>query len=1498
MLTLDDVQRLVHSYGAAKLLVPPKTAHEQCREEQKLVVRYRQRELHELTQNAVDRAARAVVMCWDQRTGHLIVGNDGEPVSIAPPGGPPPASDFEGINSVNTSRKKAYEAIGNKGVGFKSVFGAARTVEVWSRHPEVGWWGFRAHHPFTADRLARDPDGAIAAFCSALPGGEAPSFYFPQPIDPAASPVHSAPWVEEHGLCTLIVLRDLYDVPDLRQRFEAFTRQPLHFVSARYPDKPALQVHFLDGQGAVEAPPRGINLPDGWSAYPPTGTHPLPDSIRPLADEANLIFKWSGDANEPAVPPHLRLGFPAPADELPQGLYWSFLPTEESCPFPVQLHGDFLLTDDRSRLQPRSPYNAAMLHEVPALLHRAFVDVLADRPDRWLFLAPSKTREDPLVSAVREYFFGAGQHLLALAASAFGTVEGGARPQPRASFESFWSLVAAWERGLAWESSRTRTRQNKLERDLLAPLRDRGVCVLPTADHPDPDGVLSGAPLPPAPNLLFRREPRPGREDEAHLPVPRWLAARGIQITWFMPPEAANRREQLGWTRFIWSQVVHAIREGMIVAHRRGETFNPTTAPWQLDASTEDAEELAAFVVASIGESQSRIDDTPSARLALWGRRLDQAERERSLLLKSYATVPLPSLGGGWLPACRCSTTTSEALTADGDGSWGVVDRDRLPPGPATDDALHQLGVWPSLPMVLTADGPRFAQDPASLSEAALQDLLAEISKNRPAYEDAVTALPEATHREPWFWTAAGRARPQWTWRIRRGDQTDYGALPHVVEGDHPADPWLLDALGVYALVDRRGDDAPPGLSAKAIATLRWMAEALEPSDHTALAHQVRVARRLAGLVAPDDLGPDNRVPVLATRRSGELRWMRLPQPAAETPRAWRVARRASRWTYLFRSLWIAAIDPTAPLAGFDAMPLFDPTVEAKTEPAEALAPDLIMRRRLEECLPELCAVAAVRGLGPSRRFDLTAVLARWNAARVLRGPNVYLAVTQQDGNEVHRRTEGLRLPPDGPPILGDVYFTPGAAGSETPAAVMHDVPADPAALGWSEDDPDRYLDRFADWCSRELFRAGTAEAPSVLEGILSRKGKVLASLDGAQSALERHLRDRFGVEPDDIMTMQSRVVVGTVGPAEAAALERDIRDVLGRFGLLTDEFAPLTDRWNPGIYLPGTLAKVTERQVQDALRDTLGGRYPAAFSCRSFNQSRWRRAKTEARDPVLLGEIVRRGVANWSHDDVAKLLGRWERLATDDDWLAGLDADPWTVIRAEFPDADDRPAPDVPEARAVLARRPWATPVVASHLRLASGRRGGAGNYGVQEESTRTARSRGMKERGDNAELACARLHALALQDRLRRSDVLRDALDAERVLHGDTRTFDWDLAASDVDVLARLLRIAGPGGRDCGFDVLSLDEAGTVLRVEVKSSQDGRIHLTENEVLRAEEDPERYRLIVYQGFATALDLTSQLRALLDDQTLLEARERLRGRGGQGLQPEGYVLQLTETQP
>jgi len=171
--------------------------------EKKVIRDYRGRVLVELFQNAIDRARREVFI--DLSDDGLVVANDNleAPVSIAPINqaavqqGRIKRSDFHALCSIDTSQKNAWEAIGNKGIGFKSVFRECDPVEVWSRH-EGEWWGLRRRHPFTAAHareIAQRPPAdwpdwstlweGIAAVLARV---DAPSFYFPEPLFAADRP--------------------------------------------------------------------------------------------------------------------------------------------------------------------------------------------------------------------------------------------------------------------------------------------------------------------------------------------------------------------------------------------------------------------------------------------------------------------------------------------------------------------------------------------------------------------------------------------------------------------------------------------------------------------------------------------------------------------------------------------------------------------------------------------------------------------------------------------------------------------------------------------------------------------------------------------------------------------------------------------------------------------------------------------------------------------------------------------------------------------------------------------------------------------------------------------------------------------------------------------------------------------------------------------------------------------------------------------------------------
>lgn len=1494
---LQDVHAAIEAFRREKLAVPATTAHEQWQEEKKLVTRYRQRELFELVQNALDRARKAVVVCSDPEAGFLAVGNDGTPVSIALEGGG--RGDFRGFCSVNVSTKEAWEAIGNKGVGFKSVFGTARSAEVWSRHEDAGWWGFRVRHPFCAEHAV----GEIAAYCAQLKNESAPSFYFPEPLDPDGCPWLALPWVEQHHLRTLVVLHQPDDA-SVHTRFLEFAETELCFVAARYTDRPNLEVHYLGAGGFPVSAPSAIDLPAGYVGHPAEGTRPLDEGVRALAEEAGLVFRWTGDEGRPAVPPHLRLAFPPEGEDI-KALYWCFLPTEQPCPLPLHIHADFLLTDDRSRLQPRSDYNLAVLDRVPALLEEAFRTSLADRSDRWQFLSPQDTRDDPIVERLYRWFLKEAPRIVDLAAEAFGTTSSGPHPQPAEAFGWFWWMIWRWESGASWRGSHKRTRRKKLEERLLGPLRSRGVCCLPVSDTTSPGGFLTGAPLPSPPHRLFRRKSRRPGDESGSRPVPRWLAQRGVEVTWWLPESAEALEDEVGWRDYVWAELVQTVRRTLL-PESIGKPFDPTGRPVEFSATEEERRELAEFVVEALGETQVDAAESPGRRLVLWSESgaLEPKQRQRATMLKDYAVVPLPVLGGRdrWLPAVRCSTTTAQGLierAAIADG-WGVVDRSRLPDGTSTDLALEQLGVWPSLPLVTSEGGVDWAEPVSEMADETVTALLREVADHRSAYEPALRGLPApGLSSTAWMPVGGLKRSPLSTWRVRSGDRRDYGTLPVLREEQEAPVRWLWDALGVHPLIDRGDDVDPASLSRKAIASLKWMRGQPEPKTSKARAARRRVASRLAALVEPGDVHAGSRVPVLIEQRGTEQRWTEVPQRAVDEPPAWRVAVQAARWVPKFPELWLVCLDADTRSWPDDGLQKFDPSVAAHSWGDVGPRPDPAMRSRIERCLPELCAVAEVRRYGPDRVFDLDEVIGRWNASKVLRGANVYLQLKQRDGQSVLERTEGLHHDGTNDPILGDVYFTSSPLAASRPSDVLHDVPADRDVLGWNEDDADRYLGRFADWLAQEVFRSrGRGRGRSEFTRILELAGEVMAERPGAVTALARHLESEFGLRRDDVVALRERVLAALLSDSDRAAVGTSIRSVLGRYGQLVSDFDPFAGSLTPACFEPGTIVSADDDEVVarlDGKLEKLGIRFAASFSAVGWNQVRWRETKRTQEQRVLFQVIEQAGLAAWNDDRVVALRARWRRLEPAEDWFHQIGADPWDVLRLEFPGVRDQPTSPDPRLGALLNRRPWKAPTAPpANVQFVTSIRGGPGSHGVVEAQERSGGEKRQRERGENAEVACARQEAERLLPRLLASADLRDALDLERSEVRDARSFDWSEVLQDVEQLARLLRVAGPGGQDCGFDVLSIDEQGTVIRIEVKSTVGNTIHLTENELLRAEQAPERYRLYVYQGFAEAWDLTSRLLERLDDPGLMQARRTLLGDGGSSLEPDGYVLRFS----
>lgn len=141
---------------------------------------YEDRFLYELIQNAYDAhpadAAGQIAIVLDEREGEngvLYVANGGDPFDL---------DNFEAICELAQSNKTPDQAIGNKGVGFKSVLQVCTWPEIYSRshRDSAGFDGFCFEfcRPENYDRLCNGDTG----LADALRNDVAP-YFLPSPID-------------------------------------------------------------------------------------------------------------------------------------------------------------------------------------------------------------------------------------------------------------------------------------------------------------------------------------------------------------------------------------------------------------------------------------------------------------------------------------------------------------------------------------------------------------------------------------------------------------------------------------------------------------------------------------------------------------------------------------------------------------------------------------------------------------------------------------------------------------------------------------------------------------------------------------------------------------------------------------------------------------------------------------------------------------------------------------------------------------------------------------------------------------------------------------------------------------------------------------------------------------------------------------------------------------------------------------------------------------------
>ncbi|GEM_PF-6601261 len=1425
------------------------TREQQLGRERKTVHDYEGRVLVELFQNAVDRAEHHIRFALS--AGCLLAANDASPVTIYPlgeaKGGRIERSDFHALCSSDTSQKLAHQQIGNKGIGFKSVFSVADSVDVWSRHEAHGWWGIRMRHPFTTDhaRHIAATDGPLpewselwSGIADALRGMPAPSFYFPEPLDPANAPAEA-----QLPIKTVVLLRlkaEQLEASDaealgvrIPEQLVAFDACQLHFVAARYPDKKDLVVE-------TAAADRGLAPGPGWTLHPSAGPHRLPE----LASKTKLAFTET-------TPPATWLAYP-PVGQDHAPTFHCFFPTQKTSGFSVDVHADFEVGQNRKELD-LGGYNG-LLAEAAAELHlRAYEAHLHRRADAWRFLDPGRGAAEELTKALQHRLFGrswnATERWVRLVDLTFRhwNQEGA----PWAFHQAFWRLCNAW-----WPQYQGGRRTwTKFGEVFLQPLANAGVPCVPDASAPHTDSAwYSTVALPTKGRSVMHRVARPGRPVTVPT-LPAALRERVHVVADF--PDVANWK-WVGLQTYGWATLVVELRTWLTGALPSvGARWSPDdpahvsiVAERMASLDADERELWLRFALQSALDSES---SPPSPAEHLWQRAQDRfgAVRPKDVdHLRAMSALPLPVRGGGWMPACRVSGSTSEAVrrAAAATEGWGVLDRDAL--GDFSEEAIERLllrlGCFPVFPVLSSADGAglHLPFPVEALDAAAWTELLAELERSYDPYHPIVerAGWSERVRNARWLPIDGEQVRPHDAWRVPSNDPVQYTLLP-VLKPRRAGLEVVLDGLGVKRLPRSEGK-VEDGLGAKAIRSVASLAAGGDPGPEHRMLY-----RRLARAIPASTRG----LPVLVRGPEDALLWA----GPALLEDAVLVADTARHYVHFYPELLRVCAGGGQERATAMGVRLFDPEVHVECV-EDQTEHDPAMKRRVQDALPWLMALSELVPLGT--RLTPEEIVANWEGARVMRGSNVYVTL-EQAGEDA--KTIGL-TGEDGTAILNDAF----RQDDGTIWHDAHDLHAD--ATIW--------LHRFAPWLADVVF--GSALLTRPFRSLLERVGEDWDDDDG--DAMRRslsHIENHQG-DPRRVEALRVELEARLLTDAQRAAMVAERRALLEPFGDVraADEVDLTRSTLGLDVFEEGTVADAVEGEVDDELsKAALGVR--AGFTCKKKHGLDWRREKEGLRETVLAAHLLRAPLASWTEEGLARLSASWEAANPSPPELARLRFTPDAWARAVFPSPGTPPSDeDLDEARELIAQRPIAAlDNTVAKLRRVQPRTAGTGTVTKGREDS----DRKKQQRGESAEQARAR----AAAKRLLRSGSpgWQDAIDRERasireeLTHGEDRKKTlvpvvWE--GLDEGQVRKVLRIASEV--NCGFDVLDVDAgSGRLLQIEVKSSaQHGprhTVHLTPNELRRALQTRDRsdaaWRLELYIGLHRRVDLTATVYEALSDE-------------------------------
>jgi hypothetical protein len=626
--------------------------------EKALVQDYSGRVVFELLQNALDRASEQILIRWHPADGILEVANDGRAISVHAVDGH--RSDLTSLLTLHTSSKSAAQSVGNKGVGFRSVFASSGEVEVASRAADDRWWGMQLRHPA---QLESPSDSGTTH--------DVASFYAPQAhIADDVARFHQrdgAPAEPLDPFRTLIRLRDVRNPDVVTASIAELQAGPLTFLERRAPDNLAIRIvqddvdveHILNSYDftAMEA-----------------GTVELSDAVRAntgldlqIAHVDVLVEKHRPEGRRPSR-------------------YWSYLPTEQPAGFGLQIHADFYLSNSRRNLALRrlreddpaedpAGWNARLVDEAAECVLELWChSAVTLFDDYWRYATPQACSCPHLKRAVaRRLWADNGAAFERMTEQSFPP----GRLWPLSRYRDFFDAVQAWaDYALRHISNRPRY---KRARDLVARAQASGAPVLP---------IVSGDPLDPETRALDARPIVAGKQgqrkgaDADRIYFLRYDPSVHIDL----PPAVGNQRTFV--TTFNPNLETNLPPQGLLPFDRL-----EILAQLHPGESEDEHRELLVAALDLAGQhgrgTSAATDRARAAGVGAAWRFVDVSEN-MSRAGRGLAGLLVPTTSDEWRPASDCGTAR---------GPWPVVDlhalADAIGPERSLADACLTLGLGP-----------------------------------------------------------------------------------------------------------------------------------------------------------------------------------------------------------------------------------------------------------------------------------------------------------------------------------------------------------------------------------------------------------------------------------------------------------------------------------------------------------------------------------------------------------------------------------------------------------------------------------------------------------------------------------------------------------------------------------------------------------------------------------------------------------------------------------